>query len=263
MTRRSTLSLFVITFVLSISMSSCRSSGALKSDRSAESFEFKASKVAASSLLSHIGASSLRSVKGKARVAFSSPELSERGVADFMSDEIHSFARLRNGIGIEGAQILVDADSVLSYFVFDRTAWKFSILEYETRPEIKLRLPLNLLQMIRPMVHVDDVVFVEENADSYKIHLKNKTEIILHKTSLLPQYVRLESSLSDRFTEFRYEAYAQISGTFLPRRIQATTADRESRIQFDIIELEINPDRLQFGVNIPASVPIFRFKNEL
>jgi hypothetical protein len=249
--------------VFAMNIVACTGSKKMAHSETAMSSEFQPSKAELSTVLQNLSRSDLRSLRGKARVAFSAPGNSERGTAEFTADRKNMLAKVRNNVGIEGVQVVVDPDSVLLYYVIDKIAWKLSINDYETRPEILLRLPLNLLDMLKPEIDRENVESVEENDRFYKVHLRDSSEFIVDKNTLLPQHVRFGSDTPDRFTEFSYESYAQLNGISLPRRIQAVTTDRKNRIRFDITELEVNPVSGTTTLSIPASVPIYRLKNEL
>lgn len=249
--------------LLAMSLSACASTAKIAPTDITIDQGYESSKAEIGSVLINMGDSGLKSLRGKARVAFSSPGNSERGIAEFTADRKHMMAKVRNSVGIEGAHIVVDSDSVLLYYVIDKIAWKLSIKDYETRPEIRLRLPLNLLDMFKPQIDYSEAVSVEENNRLYKVVLRDSSELLLDKSSLLPYEIRFNTDQDDRFTDFTYDSYAQLNGISLPRRIQAVTADRKNRIRFEITELEVNPENAVFMMSIPASVPIYRFKNEL
>ena len=252
-----------VMLLLAFGITACTGSKEMARSEFTVDSEYEPSKAEITTVLKHVSRSELRSLRGKARVAFSAPGNSERGIAEFTANRKNMLAKVRNNVGIEGAQIIVDSDSVLLYYVLDKIAWKLSIKDYESRPEIRLRLPLNLLDMLKPEIDSMEVQSIEENALSYKVRLQDSSELLIDKNTLLPQQIRFGTDVLDRFTEFSYDSYAQLNGISLPRRIQAVTADRKNRIRFDITELEVNPENVVLVLNIPASVPIYRLKNEL
>jgi hypothetical protein len=248
--------------LLMMSLSACASSATFAPTDKGLEQAYEPSKTQVDVVLQNMGDTGLTSLRGKARVAFSSPGNSDRGIAEFTADRKHMMAKVRNSLGIEGAHIVVDSDSVLLYYIIDKIAWKLSINDYQTRPEIRLRLPLNLLDMLKPMIESEKVLSIEENNRYYKVNLHDSSQVYLDRSSLLPHAIRYQSDLDDRFTDFTYDSYAELNGVSLPRRIQAVTADRKNRIRFDITELELNPENAVLMMSIPASVPIYRFKNE-
>lgn len=240
-------------------LSSCSGSKRLASGTDAPlSEEYRPSRVKPAELLQHLGDTSLAGVQGRARVLFSAPGSSERGIAEFKADRTNMLVSLRNSLGIEGGHVKVDADSVLLYYSLDRLAWKFSIEDYESMPDISLKMPLNLLAMIKPVVLEDDVSSVQENANSFLLLLDDGSELVLDRQSRLPSAIRYKTDIPDRFSEFTYEAYSKLNGISLPRRIQAVTHDRNNRIRLDVLDLQVNPPNLQFSLTIPNGVPIFR-----
>jgi hypothetical protein len=220
--------------------------------------EYRPSRVSKKELLTHLADISLTSVQGRARVQFSGPGTSDRGIADFRADKSNMLVSIRNSIGIQGGSVLVDADSVLLYYNLDRIAWKFSIDDYESMPDISMKLPLNLLSVIKPMVTEDNIATVQENVNSYLLTLDDGSELVIDRQSHLPSVVRYKSDIPDKFSEFTYESYSRLNGINLPRRIQAVTTDKNNRIRFDVVDLQVNPTNLRFSLNIPNGVPIFR-----
>jgi len=115
-----------------------------------------------------------------------------------------------------------------------------------------------LMAVLQPVITIDEVVLIQENDGSYMVDMENGSVLILDKKTMLPNSIRFKSAVPDRFSEFVYESYARLNGVQLPRRIQAVTTDRQSRIRFDVLDLEVNPTNLQFTLTIPAGIPIYR-----
>src|SRR5690606_8300413 len=115
------------------------------------------------------------------RVQLSSPGSSERGSADFIADRSRLLIHLRNHIGVEGGHVLADRDSVLLYYSIDKVAWKPSVMDYETMPDISLRLPLNLLDVLNPVIDGDAIGHVLENANQYLLHMRDGTQVVIDK----------------------------------------------------------------------------------
>ncbi len=249
----------VAALAVAMLMSSCAGSKKLATNPAVPlTDEFQPSGTPASDLVLHLGENELQGVQGRARVQFSTPGSSERGIAEFRADKTNMLVSIRNNLGIEGGNVLVNSDSVLLYYSLDKVAWKFSIEDYETMSDISLKLPLNLLAVLKPIVREDDITSVQENASSFLLTLMDGSELIIDRESRLPSLVRYKTDIPDRFSEFTYESYSRLDGISLPRRIQAFTNDRTNRIRFDVIELQVNPPNLQFSLNIPNGVPIFR-----
>jgi outer membrane biogenesis lipoprotein LolB len=248
-----------IALVAVVLLSSCTGSKRMAVNQNIPlSDEYVPSRIPKSELLQQLNENNLSSVQGRARVQFSSPGVSERGIAEFKADKNNMQVSIRNNLGIEGGNVLVDSDSVLLYYNLDRVAWKFSIEDYEAMPDISMKLPLNLLAVIRPMVDEDDIASVHENANSYLLTLDDGSELIIDRQTRLPNLVRYNTDIPDRFSEFTYESYSRLNGITLPRRILAVTKDRNNRIRLDVTELQVNPTNLRFSLNIPNGVPIFR-----
>lgn len=256
---KSTIDLAFVALLVAVLAASCASSKKFDAYQSEPlSEEYRPSRVSKKELLTHLADISLTSVQGRARVQFSGPGSSERGIADFRADKSNMFVSIRNSIGIPGGSVLVDADSVLIYYNLDRIAWKFSIEDYESMPDISMKLPLNLLSVIKPMVVADNIATVQENVNSYLLTLDDGSELVIDRQSYLPSVIRYKTDFPDMFSEFTYESYSRLNSINLPRRIQAVTSDRNNRIRFDIVDLQVNPINLRFSLNIPNSVPILR-----
>jgi len=240
-------------------LTSCAGSKTIATSGSADDPElYGPSRMSAAALVSEMSESVVTSIRGRARVQFSAPGNSERGIADFIADRTNMLITLRNNLGIEGGIVLADQDSVLLYYSIDKTAWKLSVDDYESLPDISLRLPLNLMSVLQPVVAIDEIVLIQENDGSYMVDMVDGSILIVDKKTLLPNSIRFKSTVPDRFSEFVYESYARLNGVQLPRRIQAVTTDRKSRIRFDVLDLEVNPSNLQFTLTIPAGIPIYR-----
>jgi len=240
-------------------LTSCSGSKTIANNGSSDDpDEYGPSRMSAASLVSEMTDTPAASIRGRARVQFSAPGNSERGIADFIADRKSMLITIRNNLGIEGGVVLADQDSVLLYYSIDKTAWKLSVEDYESLPDISLRLPLNLMSVLQPVIAVDDIVLIQENMGSYMVEMEDESILILDKKTMLPNNIRFKSTVPDRFSEFVYESYARLNGVQLPRRIQAVTTDRKSRIRFDVLDLEVNPTNLQFTLTIPAGIPIYR-----
>jgi hypothetical protein len=247
------------TLVVMVLVSSCASSKKIAPNRNEPlSEEYRPSRIPKKELMTHLGDYSLTSVQGRARVQFSAPGSSERGIADFRADKTNMLVSIRNNIGIQGGSVLVDTDSVLLYYNLDRIAWKFSLDDYESMSDISMKLPLNLLSVIKPTVLEEDIASIQENVSSYLLTLDDGSELVIDRLSLLPSVIRYKTDIPDRFSEFIYESYSRLNGINLPRRIQAVTNDKNNRIRFDVVDLQVNPANLRFTLNIPNGVPIFR-----
>jgi hypothetical protein len=114
------------------------------------------------------------------------------------------------------------------------------------------------MSVLQPVIEIDEVLLIQENEGSYMVDMVDGSILIVDKKTLLPHSIRFKSTVPDRFSEFVYESYARLNGVQLPRRIQAVTTDRKSRIRFDVLDLEVNPSNLQFTLTIPAGIPIYR-----
>lgn len=246
--------------VAMLGLTACGGSKALVAPPPILTEEFVPSSVHPDQMVDLLSIQPVKAVKGRARVQLSSPGNSERGSADFIADRSRLLIHLRNNLGIEGGHVLADADSVLLYYNIDKVAWKLSVEDYETMPDITLRLPLNLLDVLNPVIEGDEIDAVLENASQYMVRMNDGMQVVVDKQTKNVHALRYPSTVGDRFTEFVYEGYATLDGRQLPRRIQALTTDRRSQIRFDVRELTIDPpeSELNFVLAIPSGIPIYR-----
>ncbi len=253
-------SIFVAWLAVSLGLSACGGSRVLTVPPPVLTEEFVPSLMQPAQMAALMKNEPVRAVKGRARVQLSSPGNSERGSADFIADRSRLLISLRNNLGIEGGHVLADPDSVLLYYSIDKVAWKLSVEDYETMPDISLRLPLNLLDVLSPVVEGSNIGEVLENASQYLIKMNDGVQVVVDKQTKNVQTMRYPSNVADRFSEFVYEGYATLNGQQLPRRIQALTTDRRSQIRFDVRELKLNPSEaeLRFVLDIPPGIHIYR-----
>jgi hypothetical protein len=200
----------------------------------------------------------LHSIQGTARVQFSAPGLSERIVTEFTSSRKQMYLELRNTLGIVGAEVLSGADSVTILNKMDKLALRLSVDEYNQREDIRLRLPLNFLSIFNPQVDSTNLVQLLENEEYYKVLLKDGHHLVVNKQDYLPVTMVIADTTADRFTTFMYDGFEEIQGMRLPRRIQAYTTDRKSRIRIEVSRLEINPKDTIFALTVPPGIPIYR-----
>lgn len=222
--------------------------------------DFKPSDVDHRKIAAMINQDDVSAVRGSAKVQFSAPGNSERGTARFIADRNNMLVTIRGNLGITGAHILASADSVTLYYVLDKMAWKMSVEDYETDPDIQMRLPLNLMDLLCPHIQTRNIRKVTENATHYLVHLHSDAQLLIHKDGKRLEMMKYLSEKPESFSEFVYESHAEMAGILLPRRVTVLSGDRSSRIRLDIGSLEVNPPKseLRFVLEIPQGVPIYR-----
>ena len=205
-----------------------------------------------------IGYAKIGSIQGTARVQFSAPGVSERIITEFTSSRNQMYLELRNTLGIVGAEVLSGPDSVTILNKMDKLALRLSVDDYNQREDIRLRLPLNFLSIFDPLADSTSIDHIQENQRNYKMVLKDGNHLVVDKKQNLPVSMVIADTTSDRFTTFMYEAFEETQGMRLPRRIQAFTTDRKSRIRIELSRLEINPKDTIFVLTVPSGIPIYR-----
>ena len=183
-------------------------------------------------------------IKGTARIQASSPDFTERGAMDFVTDRTRSYATLRNTLGIEGYRILIEPDSTTVYNRIDRIAQRF--------PTDEALFSFPLLDILNPDFRVKTVQRLYENDIYWYFQFADGGGAIVTKRSgLLKRYDALGAT-------FLYEDVRQTSGVPMARRIQWLSADKKSNIFLNIQAVDINPSSMEFDLILPAGTRIQR-----
>jgi hypothetical protein len=183
-------------------------------------------------------------VQGTARIQASSPDFTERGAMDFVTDRTRSLATLRNTLGIEGYRILIEADSTTVYNRIDRIAQRF--------PTDQALFAFPLLEIINPDFRVKTVQRLYENTTFWYFQFSDGSgAIVTKKSGLLKRYDAVGAT-------FLYEDVRPVRGVPMARRIQWLSADKKSNIFLNIQAVEINPSMMEFELVLPAGTRIQR-----
>lgn len=212
------------------------------------------------SLLSvmHDYSESLQTMSGNGRALVSEPGNSDRVTVEFQSHRNRSLLTIRTGIGIEGGQILIEADSLLIYNKVDKTAQKVSP-EKSTLSSVGSIASLNMLDLFNFRIAADEIDQIFDNGGTYLILLDNRAVVEVEKSSGL--VVRVDRSQSDPPVPYRsidYEGYAQIDRFQLPRKITIFSGDGQSRATFLVQQLNVNGKLPPLEIELPDDVPIYR-----
>lgn len=144
-----------LSFVIGLLLMSCAPKPIVLNEGS---FDFSR-KSGADVLASVFPASAFASgVQGTARIQASSPDFTERGAMDFVTDRTRSLATLRNTLGIEGYRILIEPDSTTVYNRIERVAQRF--------PTDQALFAFPLLEIMNPDFREKTVQRLYEN-DTY------------------------------------------------------------------------------------------------
>lgn len=200
--------------------------------------------------------SSLNTLKGKGRAIISEPGNTERVTITFSSNRSKSLVKVRNGIGIEGGQLLTDGDTLLVYNKVDKYARKIPIREGDL-DHINRLASLNILDMLSYSVTKEEVETVLENETLYQLRLTGGTEIYVNKeTGLVKEVIQPPDSRLP-YSRITYDAYTSLKGFTLPRRISIFGAEKKSKISLQLTGLELNPQLPDITINIPDDIPVY------
>lgn len=198
----------------------------------------------------------LRAVKGQGRAIVSEPGNTERVTLLFASNRHKSLVTIRNGIGIEGGQLLSDGDTLLIYNKVDEYARKVPIRGGNLE-RINRLASLNILKMISYSVPKNEVHRVLENDKFYKLQLYSGTEVYVDKTSFLVQRVVQPKYSRLPYSKITYSAYGSLNGFTLPRRITIFGAEERSKIALQLTELDLNPELESLTIKLPNDIPVY------
>ena len=227
--------------------------------RTALNAEFYPSTIDAESLLVQLPnyGKDLNTIKGKGRALVSEPGNSERVTIDFEADQALSLLTIRNRIGIEGGQLLVDQDSILIYNKIDKIAQKISV--YDGRATSLNELAsINIIDLLNFSFEETQIIELLESKNSYQVKLKNGAEVYISKSDMNISRVIQQDRLQAPYSEISYEGYGEIEGFSLPRRVTIISGDQKSKVVFLIRSLDINPGDLALEADIPNDIIIER-----
>ncbi len=198
----------------------------------------------------------LNTVEGKGRAIVSEPGNTERVTILFSSNRHKSLVTIRNGLGIEGGQLLTDGDSLLVYNKVDKYARKVPVKEGNLN-RINRLASLNILDMLNYSVAEDQVETLLESESSYQLQLKSGTNIYVNREDFTIRKIKQPQSSSLPYSNIEYDAYASINGFTLPRRISIFGSEGESKVALQITDLDLNVDLDSLTINIPDDIDIY------
>lgn len=200
--------------------------------------------------------SSLHSVKGKGRAIVSEPGNTERVTVLFSSNRNRSLVTVRNSIGIEGGQLLTDGDTLLVYNKLDKYARKIPIRGSQLNRINKLA-SLNILDMVNYVVPHEQVETVLENEELYQLRMESGTRLYIDRSTNRIQQVTQPQRSQLPYSKITYDAYGDIQGFFLPRKISIFGVNKESKVALQLTGLEINPKLDTLTINLPEDIPVY------
>jgi outer membrane lipoprotein-sorting protein len=230
---------FYIVIVLCLVIAACSGPKELGTDNLNG---FESSSAQASEILTSIPdySTDLQTISGKGRAIVSEPGNTERVTVLFWSNRSKSLVTVRNGIGVEGGQLLTDGDTLLVYNKLDDFARKIPIRGGDL-DRINRIASLNILDMINYTGAKNDVETVLENEDLYQLQLSTGIQIYVDKDSYLIRQVIQPQNSELPYSKITYDGYATIEGFKLPRRISIFGVEQKSNVALQLTTQELNP----------------------
>lgn len=198
----------------------------------------------------------LSTVKGQGRAIVSEPGNTERVTIRFAGNRERSLVSVKNAIGIEGGELLTDGDSLLIYNKIDKYARKVPIREGSLN-RIDHLASLNILTLLNFTVGVEDVQSMLENPEYYLLVLTSGTRLFVDREDCTIRQVRQPAGSALPYSKIVYEAYGQINGFRLPRRITIFGSGEKSRVALMIQSLEINPELDKPTIELPDNITVY------
>lgn len=253
--------LSIARFVLSLTSAGilCFATACSSSKKATINTDFSPSTVQAESLIVQMPnfGKEINTISGKGRALVSEPGNSERVTVEFEANKEISLLTIRNRIGIEGGQLLVDQDSILIYNKIDKKARKIAL--YDGRlTSLNELASINIIELLNFTIQPAQITYVFESKDLFQIQLKNKAEVYINKKDFTILRVIQQNPLRAPYSEIIYEGYGEISNFKLPRQITIISAEQKSKVVFLIRSLDINPKNLSLEADIPNDLTIER-----
>lgn len=198
----------------------------------------------------------LQSVEGKGRAIVSEPGNTERVTINFASNRQKSLVTIRNGLGIEGGQLLTDGDTLLVYNKVDKYARKVPV-KGASLNRINRLASLNILAMLNYSIKEEDVEQFLESETLYQLQLKTGTKVFIDKDSHTVNQIIQPSSTNLPYSKIEYAAYSSMKGFTLPRRISIFGPEGESKVALQLTALELNPTLDTLIIELPDDIPIY------
>lgn len=199
----------------------------------------------------------LTSASGRCKVIIDQPGSHESGTIIFDATRQKALIRYKNSLGIEGGRLLIDGDSVLAYNRIDKTARKMSLQDY-SYSYLNGVMPMNPITLLAPDLSKKTLRGLYENKHYYYLLFKDGTRAYLDHQDWTIRKLVYPFDRSDAITNFMYNAYANIKGLRLPRKIQMISHNGQSKLFLMIESLKINPEQLDFDLDMPKGITIQR-----
>ncbi|RNC83384.1 MAG: DUF4292 domain-containing protein [Balneola sp.] len=243
----------IFVFILTLFLISCRSS------RPVIDANYSSSTVPADSIVSLLPnyQDDIFSAKGKGRTIVSEPGNSDRLTIDFEADTSLSLFTIKNRIGIEGARMLVDRDSITFYNKIDKIAQKLSVNDGKLTSLNELA-SVNLLNVLNFKLTPNQVKEVFASETHYLLVLSNGGTAQIDINERVITKVTQDAKSRSPYSSIEYESYGKIDSYTLPRKITILSADGTSKVVFQVRSLDINPRSVNLDIDIPDGIIIER-----
>jgi hypothetical protein len=198
----------------------------------------------------------LRTLKGSGRAIVSEPGNTERVIVNFVSNREKSLVKVKNSLGIEGGEMLTDGDSLLIYNKIDKVARRVAVAEGNLS-RIDNLASLNILKLVNFAVAPSEVKAVLESPDLYQLLLKSGARLFVDKGTFTVQEVQQPASSKLPYSKITYDAYGEIDGFRLPRRITIFSSDAKSRMALSIQSLDVNSAIEEPAIQLPDNITFY------
>jgi hypothetical protein len=198
----------------------------------------------------------LSSVKGKAKAIVSGPEKSNRVTLHFSGNRQKSLIIVKNNIGIKGAKILANGDSLLIYNKVDNYARKISVKRADING-IDHLASINLLKLLNYPLKKGDISSILANKKSYLLRLQSGGSVYISKKNDLIQQIQQPPSSGMPYSKIIYSGYNSVEGLTLPRKITIFSTDQSTRIDLLVQSLTINPSLGKLTIDLPRDIKIY------
>lgn len=245
---------FLVSLFLTLIITGCSTSSTVSVE------DMDEASISADSLISLIPNYSrgLETLAGTGRAMVSQPGSSDRVTVQFYSDRDRSLLTVRSSGGIEGAQILIDSDSLLIYNKVDKVAEKAS-LRQSNLSSVGSIASVNMLDLFNFTFSASDIEAIYEDENNYGVVLESSATATLSKSNgLIQQVTQPPGTEEAAYSKIIYEGYAEIRDFYLPRKITIFSGDGDSRATFLVQQLEVNEALPPLEIVLPDDIPIYR-----
>ncbi len=249
-----TFRLFAFAILLVLVFSSCRTMYTLPSEIDED---FQSSEKSVAEVIDMVRQGNRPvGIEGRARVQVSAPGERERVVVEFRAVAEQTVLRVRNSLGIEGARLFIDTDSVLVYDRINDTAIKMD-RETGSRFLIQGISAIELMDVLFPKLNEDFRGRVYESSDSFLLFARNGNRYFVDKHT--GDIKRIYKRTPDHYwATFRFDNFTDRDGYRYPSRAQVLSYDEKSNIFILIQNISFLSEDSTIVPEIPGHISIDR-----